>query len=160
MISLWITRLAISLIMIILTVLFGMLAHKHTFNDTKLPYLKPGKLILTGFLMMLALSALSLLLAITVIAIPLLLVILLGVFLSFLAGMVFLSREIGNEFTILRGRPEWLKLLTGATIMIALASIPLLGGIIVLILSWYSLGLSVTWFYRKWKNGRKNKRPR
>ncbi|GER65901.1 hypothetical protein BpJC4_03720 [Weizmannia acidilactici] len=155
LLALWFFRLAASLVFIILTALFGVFTRKKIFSGMDPLYMRPGRLIITGFLMMLALTALSLLLTITVIGIPLVVLILLAIFVSFIAGMAFLSREVGSEFSVLKGRSEWLVLLTGATILIALCSIPLIGEVIFLLLSWYSLGLTVTWLYQKWKN-RKN----
>ncbi|AKN56492.1 hypothetical protein AB434_4087 [Heyndrickxia coagulans] len=87
-------------------------------------------MIITGCLLSLVVLALSLFLTITVVLIPVVLLLCLAVFVSLLAGLVFLGREIGSTFAVLNGRQEWLKLLTGVTILIALCSIPLVGEVI------------------------------
>ncbi|MBE6182989.1 hypothetical protein G4D61_04585 [Bacillus ginsengihumi] len=155
--TLWFMRLAVSLILIVLTVLVGVLMRKRISIDSKSVYFTPGKLILTGFMGTIALSALSIFLTVTIIAIPLVIIVFLGIFVSFIIGLVFLSREIGKEFAIVREKPEWLALFVGIVLLTALMNIPLIGGIIFLILLWYSLGLSITSIYRKLKERRKRK---
>lgn len=155
--TLWFMRLAVSLILIVLTVLVGVLMRKRISIDSKSVYFTPGKLILTGFMGTIALSALSIFLTVTIIAIPLVIIVFLGIFVSFIIGLVFLSREIGKEFAIVREKPEWLALFVCIVLLTALMNIPLIGGIIFLILLWYSLGLSITSIYRKLKERRKRK---
>ncbi|MGG1690329.1 hypothetical protein ABDH65_09750 [Heyndrickxia ginsengihumi] len=152
--TLWFMRLAVSLILIVLTVLVGVLMRKRISIDSKSVYFTPGKLILTGFM---GTIALSIFLTVTIIAIPLVIIVFLGIFVSFIIGLVFLSREIGKEFAIVREKPEWLALFVGIVLLTALMNIPLIGGIIFLILLWYSLGLSITSIYRKLKERRKRK---
>lgn len=128
--TLWFMRLAVSLILIVLTVLVGVLMRKRISIDSKSVYFTPGKLILTGFMGTIALSALSIFLTVTIIAIPLVIIVFLGIFVSFIIGLVFLSREIGKEFAIVREKPEWLALFVGIVLLTALMNIPLIGGII------------------------------
>ncbi|NWN95586.1 MAG: hypothetical protein HLX43_14240, partial [Bacillus sp. (in: Bacteria)] len=156
LLALWFFRLSASLLLIVCTVLFGLVAKKPFFSGIRSFYTRPGRMIITGCLLSLVVLALSLFLTITVVLIPVVLLLCLAVFVSLLAGLVFLGREIGSTFAVLNGRQEWLKLLTGVTILIALCSIPLVGEVIFLILFWYSLGLSVTWLFQKWRNRKKH----
>ncbi|MCR2846572.1 hypothetical protein [Heyndrickxia coagulans] len=155
LLALWFFRLSASLLLIVCTVLFGLIAQKPLFSGIRSFYTRPGRMIITGCLLSLVVLALSLFLTITVVLIPVVLLLSLAVFVSLLAGLVFLGREIGSTFDVLNGSQEWLKLLTGVTILVALCSIPLVGEVIFLILFWYSIGLSVTWLFQKWRNRKK-----
>ncbi|PKR86213.1 polymer-forming cytoskeletal protein [Heyndrickxia camelliae] len=151
----WITRLAISILLLLITVIAG-IATKHKW--TSLPegfQMKPGKIIITGFISSLALFALSVLLTILIIGIPIVILIIIGVLISLIAGLIFISGNLGNQFRIMEGRPKWLVLLAGTSLIVAAINFPLFGGIFLLMISWFSLGLSVSWLHLKFTTRRK-----
>ncbi|MBS4174079.1 hypothetical protein [Bacillus sp. FJAT-49736] len=148
----WIIRLAISILLVLITVIVG-IATKHRLNA--LPEgiaLKPGKLIITGFISSLALLVVSVLLTILIIGIPVVILILIGVLISFVIGLVFVSGQLGNQFRMFEGKPKWVALLAGSALIVAAANFPLFGGILLLVLSWFSIGLSVSWLHYKFTN--------
>ncbi|MGV3466268.1 MAG: hypothetical protein ACO1OT_13360 [Heyndrickxia sp.] len=151
----WITRLAISILLVLITVIAG-IATKHKW--TSLPdglQMKPGRMIITGFISSLALFALSVLLTILIIGIPIVILILIGILISLIAGLIFISGHLGKQFRILEGKPKWLVLLAGTSLIVAAINFPLFGGIIFLVISWFSLGLAVSWLYFKFTTRRK-----
>lgn len=151
----WITRLALSILLVLITVIAG-IATKHKFNS--LPErltMKPGRMIITGFISSLALFAISVLLTILIIGIPIVIIILIGVIISLIAGLIFLSGQLGSQLKLFEGKPKWLVLLAGSSFIVAAINFPLFGGIILLIISWFSLGLTVSWLYYKFTTKRK-----
>lgn len=151
----WVTRLALSILLVLITVIAG-IATKHKFNS--LPeglQMKPGRMIITGFISSLALFAISVLLTILIIGIPIVIIILIGVIISFIAGLIFISGQLGSQLMMFEGKPKWLVLLAGSALIVAAINFPLFGGIILLIISWFSLGLSVSWLNYKFTTRRR-----
>jgi hypothetical protein len=153
----WIVRLALSILLVIVTVIAGLSTKNKLNHIPDEMNMKPGKLIVTGFISSLAIIALSVLLTIIIIGIPVVILIIIGVLVSLVIGMVFISKQFGNQMRLFDGKPGWLVLLTGSTLIVSAINFPLIGGIIFLIISWFSLGLSVSWIYYKFSTRKKKK---
>ncbi|WP_141432121.1 hypothetical protein [Bacillus sp. 03113] len=147
--ALFIVRLTFSILLTMITVVAGVMMSKKRIKETEILFLNSKKLLAIGFMVSIALGAISILLTILIIGIPVVLLILMAIIFSFVLGMVILSRRIGEQFAIMKDKPDWLVLLVGSVTLVSLINFPLIGGIVLLIILWLSLGFSVNYIFKK-----------
>lgn len=149
LVAIWFARLAISLLILILTVFAGWLL-----KDKLQPFehsiqRSPGKLLLIGAIASVLLTALGLLLVISVIGIPIAGVMLILPFIFFFIGLAAAGNWIGKHILKQERRSPRKNLVYGTLIIVACINIPFLGGLLFLALIWVSVGLMVLWLNEK-----------
>jgi hypothetical protein len=154
--GLWLLLLAGSLLLVLVPVLMRIIGKKKiaTFTD-RYQRESMGRLLYTGFLSGLVITAISTLLLVTVVGIPILLLILLAVIMSFALGITVISYRIGEMVQGSGQKPDWVKVLIGACILAAFSSIPLIGWILMLVAALLSFGISTQWIA-----GKRKKKPK
>ncbi|AGK54193.1 hypothetical protein B1NLA3E_12225 [Bacillus sp. 1NLA3E] len=139
----WLLKVAGSILLITITVLSGVIFKKRIKSATGYLKVQPGKLVLTGAVAFLGICAFITLLSITIIGIPIVVILLLGVLISFFMGMATISKFLVDRMASMSEKPEWLLLLTAAFVLVSFMNFPLLGGLVSLMIIWLSLGFSV-----------------
>lgn len=147
--STWVIRVAFSLLLVIVTVLLGLILKRKTLDQEELLLKRPGKTLIIGFMSSLALTTLGTLLVLTIIGIPVAILVFVASVISFFIGLLILSKELGRQWKILDDKPEWLKLLVGSGLAVSMINFPVVGGVCLLFLIWFSLGITMTWIYSK-----------
>ncbi|MGE8206939.1 hypothetical protein ACQKP0_20720 [Heyndrickxia sp. NPDC080065] len=155
--SSWIIRLILSMITILLTVLASLFIRKRITQIPEYITKKTGKVIITGFIISFALFALSVLLTIVIIGIPIVILIILGIFISFFLGMAYLSHRIGEGIKVIDEKTDWIKILVGSIVLVSMMNLPLFGGIILFLITCYTLGFVITWMYQRFSLRKNNK---
>lgn len=154
----WTLSLALSLLLIILSVVSGLLLRKRLTIFTSPIKHAYGKLLVIGALTSIILAALILVLTFTIIGIPLAIVLCIIPLIFFFIGLTAVSELIGKAF-VRNDKPQgWLQKLCGASIVVAGMNIPFIGIFVWLALLWLSTGLMTMWFYDKLK--RRPKKPK
>jgi hypothetical protein len=152
----WFIQLIGSMLLVVLTVLTGMVVRNKLNHVNKQIHQQLGRLFVTGAITSFALLAICILLFISVIGIPVVILLIIGTLCSFLIGMSLLSKEIGEQMKGMDGKPAWLVLTTGSVILVSLMNIPLIGGLVILLIIWLSLGFSVKRWLDRWISRKKN----
>jgi hypothetical protein len=147
--STWVIRVAFSLLLVIVTVLLGLILKRKTLDQEELLLKRPGKTLIIGFMASLALTTLGTFLVLTIIGIPVAILVFVASVISFFIGLLILSKELGRQWKILDDKPEWLKLLVGSGLAVSMINFPVVGGVCLLFLIWFSLGITMTWIYSK-----------
>jgi hypothetical protein len=152
LLSTWVIQFIGSFLLIIIPMLIVLLL-KHRLNPfVQMIQSTPKRMLGIGFFISLLVLAVSLLLAITLIGIPVVLLLLLLVGLSVLLGLTALGLVIGEKIQAMPRREDWLTTGMGAALLISVMNIPILGILIMLGVTWLSLGLVATWTLAKVKN--------
>jgi hypothetical protein len=151
-VGIWVIQLAASLIMLLIPILMTLFGKKQMalFID-KYKSVSAGRMLYTGFFSGLLLVAACLLLLLTVIGIPLILVLGLLVLVSFVYGITILSHLVGERFQGAFEKGDWMKAAIGAFILMASVNIPFVGGLTLLVIGLFSLGITTTWVVEKAK---------
>jgi hypothetical protein len=97
----------------------------------------------------LILTAISILLIVTIIGIPLLIVVLIIMIAAFALGGTVVSYRIGELNKGTSQKSEWIKVLIGASVIVAFANIPIIGWIVIGLVMLISLGISTQWIAGK-----------
>jgi hypothetical protein len=155
LVSVWVLQFLLSLLLITLPMLLVFLLKQRMHPFVQLVRNKSGLAIGVGFFSSLLGIAISLLLIITVIGIPLILIILLLIALSVLIGVTALSLILGEKIHLILPRKQaWFTTGIGATLVVSLMNIPIVGFIIILGVIWLSLGMVTIWVIGKIKRKR------
>ncbi|MBW7452733.1 hypothetical protein ACFOLF_36980 [Paenibacillus sepulcri] len=150
--GLWVLQLAGSLLMVLIPVLIRIIGRQKigTFID-RYQGNAMGRLLYTGFLSGLIITAVSALLLITIIGIPILILVLLALIGAVAVGFTVLSYRIGEMVHVQAQRSEWINVLIGAAIITAFVNIPFVGWIVLLLVTLISFGIFTTWIAGKRK---------
>ncbi len=158
LLAIWTISLALSLFLIILSVVTGLLLRKRLLTFTAPIKLAYGKLLVIGALTSIVLTALVLVLTFTIIGIPLAIILCIIPLVFFFIGLSALSELLGKAIIKTEHSQGWLQKLCGAAILIAGMNIPFIGIFVWLGMLWLSTGLMTMWFYDKLKKRTKTKR--
>lgn len=144
--GLWVLQLGASLLFVLISVLITIIGKRKTasFID-KYRQESTGRLLYTGLLICLILTAVSILLLVTIIGIPLLAVVLILSFAAFALGGTVVSYRVGELCKGTSQKPDWIKVLIGASVIVAFANIPILGWIAIVLVMLISFGISTHW---------------
>jgi hypothetical protein len=152
LVSIWILQFLGSLLLIAIPMLLVFLLKQRMDSFVQLVRNTPGLALGIGFFTSLLAIAISLLFIITVIGIPLIIIILLLIALSVLLGVTTMSLILGEKIQMIMPRKQtWVTTGIGATVIVSLMNIPIVGFIIMLGVIWLSLGMVTMWFYGKIK---------
>jgi hypothetical protein len=148
--GLWVMQLAASLLFVMISVLILIIGKQKTatFID-KYRQESAGRLLYTGLLSCLILMAISILLIVTIIGIPLLIVVLIIMIAAFTIGGTVVSYRIGEQFKGTSQKSDWIKVLIGASVIVAFANIPIIGWILIGLVMLISLGICTHWIAGK-----------
>jgi hypothetical protein len=148
--GLWVLQLTASLLFVMFTVLIRIIGIQKaaSFID-KYRQESASRLLYMGLLSCLFLTAISILLLVTIIGIPLLIVVLIIMFAVFALGGTVVSYRIGELFRGTSQMSEWLKVLIGASVIVAFANIPIIGWVVIGLVMLISLGICTQWI--AWK---------
>ncbi|MBW5449225.1 hypothetical protein GE107_24670 [Cohnella sp. CFH 77786] len=147
--GLWTVQLAGSLLLIVIPVLVHFIGWSKAAAWVKRePNTSWRKQLYLGALSGAILIGFSLLCVVTLIGIPLLLVVILFLFAAFVIGITSLSYEIGGLLQEKWTPNERVRLIIGASLITAFASIPLIGWLVMLFIIVYSLGTTTQWLYK------------
>ncbi|MBO7743068.1 hypothetical protein I8J29_02585 [Paenibacillus sp. MWE-103] len=152
----WTLQLASSLLLIVLPVsvyfIGGRRASEWVKRQSGLSWKR--QLYLGGIsgVMLLAFSALC---VVTIIGIPFLLLVLLILLAACVVGMTSLSYQIGGFLQEQWLPNDWVRLIVGATLIAAIANIPVIGWLAVLFFTLFSLGA-----FTQWLASLRRKKPR
>jgi hypothetical protein len=144
--GLWVLQLAASLLFVLITVLILIIGKQRagSFID-KYRQESASRLLYTGLLSCLILTAISILLLVTIIGIPLLIVVLIIMIAAFALGGTVVSYRIGELNKGTSQNSEWIKVLIGASVIAAFANIPIIGWIVIGLVMLISLGICTQW---------------
>jgi hypothetical protein len=148
--GLWVLQLTASLLFVLIPVLILIIGRQKavSFID-KYRQESARRLLYTGLLSCLILTAISLLLLVTIIGIPLLIVVLIIMFAAFALGGTVVSYRIGELFKGTSQMSEWLKVLLGTSVIVAFANIPIIGWVVIGLVMLISLGICTQWIAGK-----------
>jgi hypothetical protein len=148
LVSVWILQFLISLLLIALPMLLVFLLKQRLNPFVQLVRSKSGLALGVGFFSSLLAIAISILLIITFIGIPLILIILLLIALSVFLGITALSLILGEQIKLMLPRKQvWFTTGLGATVIVSLLNIPIVGIILMLGIIWLSLGIITMWVF-------------
>ncbi|SEB46094.1 hypothetical protein [Paenibacillus sp. GP183] len=154
--GIWVVQLAGSLMMLLVPILMFVFGKKGTADFVEqYREVPPGRILYTGFFSGLILAAVTILLLLTVIGIPLILLVGLIVIVSFAFGLTALSHFLGERFQDASGKAGWIVAAIGAFVLMASVNIPFVGGIILLLMLLFSLGITTIWLVEKLRRRRK-----
>ncbi|WJH32794.1 hypothetical protein N6H14_21295 [Paenibacillus sp. CC-CFT747] len=105
----------------------------------------PGRMLSTGLLTGLILGTASLLLLLTVVGIPFILVLGIYPLVSFALGFTVLSHWLGEQIRAASYRSSWIRAAAGALILTSALNLPLLGGVLLVGILLFSLGITTVW---------------
>ncbi|CQR54653.1 hypothetical protein [Paenibacillus riograndensis] len=146
--GLWFVQLASSLLLIFIPLLFYLIGgQKGKAWVKRHPITYWRKPLYLGTLGSAILVSFSILCIMTIVGIPLLLIFFLIFLAAFIMGMTSLSYTIGGFFQEKWIPNEWVRLITGATLIVAFMNIPFVGGVLWLIMMVLSLGMFIQWLY-------------
>jgi hypothetical protein len=155
LVSVWILQFLLSLLLVALPMLLVFLLKQRMNSFVQMVRSKSGLALGVGFFSSLLAIAISLLLIITVIGIPIILIILFLIAMSVLLGVTVLGLILGEKIQlILPHKQVWFTTGIGATVIVSLMNIPIIGIIFMLGVIWLSLGMVTMWVFEKVK--RKN----
>jgi hypothetical protein len=145
-VGLWVLQLAASLLFVLIPVLIRIIGKQKaaSFID-KYQQESAGRSLYTGFLGCLILMAISLLLLVTIIGIPLLIVVLIIMIAAISLGGTVISYRVGELYKGTSQKPGWIKVLIGASVIVAFANIPIIGWIVIVIVTLISVGICMQW---------------
>ncbi|TCS81255.1 hypothetical protein [Tepidibacillus fermentans] len=151
-IGIWIVKFGLSILLILLLFLTVFLANKRLDPIQHQITESPKRLILIGIATSILFFAVSILLTITVIGIPIV-VILLAITLGFLVvSLATLSKMVG-AYLLRNKEDDWKIPLVGASALVAGINFPFFGGVLFMILVWFSMGIMTLsvfkWMKRK-----------
>ncbi|GMK40778.1 hypothetical protein PCCS19_38340 [Paenibacillus sp. CCS19] len=143
-VGLWMIQLGIVILLILVPTLIGLLGKKKM-RSLIGHYAASSwsRLLYIGFLSGLALIAISALLAITIVGIPILIFILIAFIIAVFTGLTVISHRLGEQIRFAEANPTWLKVMVGAIVIASAINIPVLGWIVLLIVTMISLGVCV-----------------
>jgi hypothetical protein len=155
LVSVWLLQFLGSLLLIALPMLLVFLLKQKMHPFVQLVRDTSGRALGVGFFSSLLAIAICLLLIITVIGIPVVLIIILMIALSVLLGITALSLILGEKIQMIIPRKQvWITTGIGATVIVSLMNIPIIGIIIMLCVMWLSLGMVTMWAYGKLRRRR------
>ncbi|PWW04735.1 hypothetical protein DFQ01_10616 [Paenibacillus cellulosilyticus] len=154
----WVLQLGGSLILILIPVLIRVIGREKTREFIERFSVRAwGRLLFTGFLIGVALTAISALLLVSIVGIPLIIVVLIAIAIATLAGITVISYHVGNQVQGVADKPDWIKIMVGSIVIAAVANIPIVGWCVLLIVILVALGISLDWlggkFRRKKRKG-------
>ncbi|MFD3447471.1 hypothetical protein ACFDTO_23045 [Microbacteriaceae bacterium 4G12] len=152
----WFLRLTGSLLLIMLTVLTGLVIQKKWDRVKIGTKQQSSRLLVIGAITSFALVALTVPLLLSIIGIPIVILLSLCVLCFFLVAMSLLSKEIGVQIKSMEGKAYWRVLTIGAMLLVAFMNIPLIGGMVILLVIWLSLGLMIKWLAVHFPTRKKN----
>jgi hypothetical protein len=148
--GLWVLQLAVSLLFVLITVLILIIGRQRAVSIIdKYRQESANRLLYTGLLSCLILTAISILLIVTIIGIPLLIVVLIIMIAAFALGGTVVSYRIGELNKGTSQKSEWIKVLIGASVIVAFFNIPIIGWIVIGLVMLISLGISTQWIAGK-----------
>lgn len=154
-IGVWFIKGALSILLIFLFVLTATFAKNRLDPIEKYMNDSPKRVILVGIASSILITAVSLLLIISVVGIPFAILLLIVIFLFLIFGLATLSKVVG-KYLLYRSSQNWRATFAGSFALVAAMNFPLLGGILILILIWMSIGIMTLWFIDWLKQKRKN----
>jgi hypothetical protein len=144
--GLWVLQLTASLLFVLLPVLIRMIGRQKAASlIDKYRQESAGRLLYMGLLSGLILTAISILLLVTIIGIPLLIVVLIIVIVAIALGGMIVSYRIGELYKGASQKSEWMKVLIGASVIVAFANIPIIGWFVIGLVLLISLGICTQW---------------
>jgi hypothetical protein len=144
--GLWVLQLAVSLLFVLITVLILIIGRQRAVSIIdKYRQESANRLLYTGLLSCLILTTISILLIVTIIGIPLLIVVLIIMIAAFALGGTVVSYRIGELNKGTSQKSEWIKVLIGASVIVAFANIPIIGWIVIGLVMLISLGICTQW---------------
>ncbi|MEX1031497.1 MAG: hypothetical protein WDZ91_15850 [Paenibacillaceae bacterium] len=148
--GLWVLKLAVSLLCVLIPVLIRIIGKRKaaSFID-KYQQESAGRLLYTGLLTSMILMAISILLIVTIIGIPLLIIVLIIIIVAFALGSAVVSYRVGELFKGTLQKSEWIKVLIGASVIVAFANIPIIGWIVIGLVMLISFGICTQWIAGK-----------
>jgi hypothetical protein len=150
--GLWVLKLAASLLFVLIPVLVRIIGKQKAASlIDKFQQESTGRLLYTGLLSGLILIAISILLIVTIIGIPLLIVVLIMMIAAFALGVTVVSYRVGELFKGTFQKSEWVKVLIGASVFVAFANIPIIGWIVIGVVTLISFGICTQWIAGKFK---------
>jgi hypothetical protein len=159
LVSVWLLQFLASILLIATPMLIVFLLKQRMDPFVQLVRDKSGRAISIGFFCSLLAIAFSILLIITVIGIPVVLIIILLIALSVILGITALSLILGEKIQLIMPYKQvWLTTGIGATVIVSLMNIPIIGIILMLGAMWLSMGIVTMWSYGKLKRRRTAKR--
>lgn len=158
--GLWIVQLGIVILLIVVPTLISFLGRKKmTIFITRFSATSWGRLLYMGLLCGLALTAISALLVITIIGIPILILVLLVYLIALCIGLTVISQRIGELLRTSEGKPVWFNVMIGSILIAAIISIPVIGWIVLLMVSMTSLGVCVEWLASRRNKVKSSQKP-
>ncbi|MFC9709098.1 hypothetical protein ACFTRD_13170 [Paenibacillus sp. NPDC056933] len=146
--GLWLIQLAGSLLLILIPLFFYLVGGRKAKAWVKRkPIASWRKQFYLGSLGSAILIAFSLLCIVTLVGIPLLLVVFLILFAALIMGMTSFSHMIGGFLQEKWIPNEWVRLVIGASLIVAFMNIPLIGWLVWLLMMVLSLGTFTHWLY-------------
>ncbi|MFB9328703.1 hypothetical protein ACFFSY_22440 [Paenibacillus aurantiacus] len=146
-VGLWGVQLGGTLLLVLLPSLISLIGKRRTqafierFSSTSW-----SRLLYMGVLSGLAIAAVSALLFITIIGIPVLIFIILILMVAFAAGLTVISHRVGEQLRAVAYKPDWVKVMVGSVLIAAVINIPLVGWIVLLMITLISFGACVEWW--------------
>lgn len=152
--GLWLIQLAASLLLIVIPLLFYLVGgRKAKAWVMQQPILSWRKQLYLGALGSVILIAFSLLCIVTLVGIPLLLIVCVIMLAAFIMGLTSFSYLIGGCIQDKWVPKEWVRLVIGASLIVAIMNIPFIGWLMWIIIMVLSLGTFTQWLYTFRKKG-------
>jgi hypothetical protein len=144
--GIWVLQLAASLLFVLISVLIRVVGkHKTASFIDKYRQESAGRLLYTGLLSCLILLAISILLIVTIIGIPLLIVVLIIMIAALALGGTVISYRVGELYKGTSQKSDWMKVLIGASVIVAFANIPIIGWFVIVLVMLISFGICTHW---------------
>ncbi len=151
LVSIWVIGFVLHVFSLLFVSLFTWSSKNRLQPFVELARLYPARLLAIGLATNVFLIALGILLSFTMIGISFLVILILLVIIQFLMGFTVLSSVVGGYIPGMAGKPQWLQSLLGAAFLLSLTHFPLIGGVVLMGLFWFSLGILVWWLWAKRK---------
>jgi len=146
--AMWFIQLAGSLLLILIPLIFYLCGGRKAKSWVKRqPITSWRKQLYLGVLGSAILIAFSLLCIVTLVGIPLLLVVFLVLLVAFIMGITSFSYLIGGLIQEQWASNEWIRLVIGASLIVAFMNIPFIGWLVWLLVVVLSLGTFTHWLY-------------
>ncbi|MFE4570920.1 hypothetical protein [Paenibacillus chitinolyticus] len=137
----WAVQLTCSLLLVVIPVLTYLIGGRKAAGWIKRqPDLSWKRQLYLGGLSFIILAAFCTLCIVTIIGIPLLLLAILLLMIAYIVGITSLSYLVGGFLQEKWVPNEWVRLIIGASLIAAIANIPVLGWLMILFLTLFSLG--------------------
>ncbi len=144
-------KFVVSILLILLVLITVVLAKERLTSLEVLVQNATKRVLLIGMVSSIILLSLMILLSIIIIGLPIVLILLIMTAITLIIGMATFSRIIGQYIFPAGDKKLWQIALIGALAIIAAINFPIFGMLILIVLTWLSLGMTILWLFEKRK---------